>query len=120
MTRSNYEPGDFRDTEVVVHRAGAIGALHVPTFSISAHTEMPDRKAGMEAVADSETIFEHDASQIADALIGSLPGGTLDRLVGKLLAYKASHFIVNHETPRPAAFEGRQVVRDHALHGGEQ
>lgn len=42
-------------------------------------------------------VFDTQAEYLFLALRDSLPGGTIDRLIGKLLAYKASHFHVNHE-----------------------
>ena len=46
------------------------------------------------AVIDAQ--FTADAEAIEDALIHSLPGGTYDRLLGLMLARKASHFRVSH------------------------
>lgn len=40
------------------------------------------------------TYYDNQAQLIFDGLCGSLPGATLDRLLGKMLAYKASHFRV--------------------------
>jgi hypothetical protein len=92
----SYAAGDFRDTEVRIHRAAPIGNLHVPSFAIVTEAEWSDsRDISLEDLAAK---FEAEAKLIADALIESLPGGTLDRLVGRLLAYKASHFVVNHDT----------------------
>lgn len=103
----SYEPGDFRDVEVQVHRAGPIGDCHVPTVAIYLHPEWltPPTDVTLEELAGT---FDQEAQQIADALIGSLPGGVLDRLVGRLLTYKASHFIVNHDTRPSGPVEGRE------------
>lgn len=38
--------------------------------------------------------YEDQADALFSALRDSLPGGTLDRLLGKMLAYKATHFRV--------------------------
>lgn len=38
--------------------------------------------------------YEAQAESLADILCGTLPGGTLDRLLGILLLRKASHFKV--------------------------
>jgi hypothetical protein len=95
---SSYKPGDHRDIEIRVHRAGAIGNLHVPTGSIVFDREWPESThLSLEALGER---FNEEATQIADVLISILPGGTLDRLMCALLAYKASHYVVNHETPR--------------------
>lgn len=39
-------------------------------------------------------IFDEQAQLLFEALRDSLPGGTIDRLTGKLLDYKACHFLV--------------------------
>lgn len=39
--------------------------------------------------------FQSEAEQIENALRNSLPGGLYDRLLGVMLRYKASHFIVS-------------------------
>lgn len=41
--------------------------------------------------------FDEQARQIEEALHHSLPGGTYDRLLGRMLARKATHFRVSHE-----------------------
>lgn len=38
--------------------------------------------------------YDDQANALFGALRDNLPGGTLDRLLGKMLAYKASHFRV--------------------------
>lgn len=106
---SSYQQGDFRDTEVLVHRAGAIHNLHVPTVAVILDKEWPEPEPDVTLETLGE-LFDREARLIAEALIGSLPGGTLDRLVGRLLEYKASHFIVNHETPR-ASTEAPHATR---------
>lgn len=45
-------------------------------------------------VAEHATFYETEAIQLADALCNALPGGTLDRLLARLLMIKASHFII--------------------------
>lgn len=44
--------------------------------------------------AEAGRFYDQQAQMLFDALSNSLPGGTLDRLLGKMLAYKASHFRV--------------------------
>lgn len=43
--------------------------------------------------------FDLDANKILRALVTTLPGGTIDRLIAKLLMYKSTHFVVAHEQP---------------------
>jgi hypothetical protein len=99
MNQSNYQRGDHRDIEVYVHRAGPIGDLHVPTGAIIFEQEWRDPGSNV-TLEELAAKFDGEARVIFEALTACLPGGTLDRLIGKLLAYKASHFIVNHDTPR--------------------
>ena len=41
-------------------------------------------------------VFDNDATVLAEALINTLPGGTLDRLVVKLLAHQISLYTVSY------------------------
>ena len=50
-----------------------------------------DKDASLETWG---AIFDAEAEKLFVALTESLPGGTIDRLTGKLLAYKAGHFLV--------------------------
>ncbi len=52
---------------------------------------------GPDLLSTADRFFDSEAQRLFEALRDSLPGGTIDRLLGKLLAYKASHFIVSHE-----------------------
>jgi hypothetical protein len=97
----SYAAGDFRHVDVRIHRAGPIGDMHVPSFAIVTEAEWSEsRDISLEDLAAK---FEAEAKLIADVLIESLPGGTFDRLVGRLLACKASHFVVNHNTAQVGA-----------------
>lgn len=101
-----YKAGDWHDTEIHVHRAGPIGNMHVPTLAIHATTEMPDIPFG-EPLAKAREIHVRDAQQIADALIGHLPGGTLDMVLIRLLEHKASYLRAGVDAPFVMATEGR-------------
>jgi len=83
--------------EVSVHKASPIGKQQIENASIliagNIEHEMP-KDAELSAAG---RVFDAEAEQIFIALRDSLPGGTMDRLVGKLLAYKASHFYVSYE-----------------------
>ena len=54
--------------------------------------EFPDG-ASLESAAAT---FEANAADLEDALYRSLPGGTYDRLLGRMLERKATHFVVSH------------------------
>lgn len=62
----------------------------------------PGERSNDEFVALSRQMFESQAEDLFQALRYSLPGGTIDRLAGKLLAYIASDFLVSHEPTREA------------------
>lgn len=47
------------------------------------------------SLADMATVYDQEALRLAEALLGILPGGTLDRLIAHLLMIKASHFRVS-------------------------
>lgn len=48
--------------------------------------------------------YEQQATQLGSALIETLPGGTLDRLICFLLRQKASYFRVPYVEPRELLF----------------
>lgn len=49
-------------------------------------------------VADINKIFDRDARDIVDALIAGLPGGTIDRILVRLMTRDLSSFIVRHRS----------------------
>jgi hypothetical protein len=79
--------------DVVVYRAQDIGDRKVEPVRITIGEPIPN----MPFVDESVRNFEEDATVLFMALRSSLPGGTIDRLIGKLLAYKATHFVVNFD-----------------------
>jgi|GEM_PF-5830931 len=57
---------------------------------------------GALGIDDARQIFADDADKLAEALVGSLPGGTLDALLMRLLQHKASDFTrAAREPPKP-------------------
>lgn len=80
-------------TTVNVCKASASGNCPVDSVTLVIDGDVPnfDYKAPLEECAQ---FYDEQAQLIFDALTNSLPGGTLDRLLGKMLAHKASHFRV--------------------------
>ena len=74
---------------ILIHKAGSVGGLPVESKSISISKEMPD----FQSLKDTEHIFDSDAEAIVKALCESLPQGTVDRVLAKLMAKKASSFV---------------------------
>lgn len=67
----------------------------VPGVIIQIDMEMPEPKyATDDFLEQAARHYEDQANALFSALRDSLPGGTLDRLLGKMLAYKATHFRV--------------------------
>ncbi len=83
--------------EVSVHKAAPIGGRKVENASILIAGNIEHEMPKDADLGTAGRVFDAEAEQIFIALRDSLPGGTMDRLVGKLLAYKASHFYVSHE-----------------------
>lgn len=64
-----------------------------PDAHIHITGEMPELGSSLEVWGIH---YNEQAEAIELALYGSLPGGTYDRLLGHMLARKASHFCVAH------------------------
>lgn len=95
----SYEQGDRRRREVDVHRAGAIGDLHVPAFVITGQEEMPEQAS----LRDARQLYADEGAAIAQTLIHCLPGGTLDQVLLRLLEHAASLLRVSCERPTQGA-----------------
>lgn len=82
--------------EIVVYKAES-GAAQIPSVIIRLTQSAPDlwRPGEINRSLDAYAEFyDQEAQRLADVLTTSLPGGTLDRLLAKLLTMKASHFRV--------------------------
>jgi hypothetical protein len=49
-----------------------------------------------KGLGELDRVFEEDANTLFEALRNSLPGGTFDRLLSRMLTEKASHFVVSN------------------------
>ena len=77
-----------------VYKAQATGDQVVEDAEIAITTTIPT----MQSLDHTDALFCIDAGALESALYGSLPGGTYDRLLGKMLARKATHFVVSHKS----------------------
>lgn len=75
---------------ITVVRAGAIGGEQ-PEEAMITITGEPDDTVSLKA---AEAFYEEQAEQLATVLEQTLPGGTLDRVIGRLMARRASLFRV--------------------------
>ena len=83
---------------IYVFKAQAIGEQHIDSVTLNIHRELPDLACTVADWLERTTrLFDEDAQKVVDAL-HSLPGGTLDRVLVKLLAEKVSQHIIPWES----------------------
>ena len=70
-----------------ITKAGAVGSACPDDTQISITGQPPET---WKTLKDAGEFYEHEAEMLFHALSASLPGGTFDRLLGKMLAAKAS------------------------------
>ena len=75
---------------LVISKAGPIADQQIDDVKIVI-TGCPPNFADLK---EQGLFYDNDAEDLAEKLINSLPGGTLDRLTAKLLMHKASLFRV--------------------------
>ena len=75
---------------VAVHKAQPIGNSFVPNLDLRATEHFPD----LSTLAAAAALHASNAERIFDALRASLPGGTLDALLRRLLEHRASQLVV--------------------------
>ncbi len=81
--------------DVTVYKADAVGQLPLaPKAHIHIEQELPEFRRDSDTLTLLAIQYDQDAEAIEFALIESLPGGTYDRLLGRMLGRKASHFRV--------------------------
>lgn len=79
---------------IVISKAlPALGGGPVPDGHIEITAEIP----GVADLQEWDAFCVNQARQIEYTLLASLPGETYDRLLGLMLARRASHFRVPHE-----------------------
>lgn len=81
-----------------IYKAQTIGGRTAPDFSLVATEELPDTEKGNydEDVYRPASIrqFDEQADIIVSAMIESLPGGTIDAVLIRLLQHRRSLFVV--------------------------
>ena len=76
---------------VEVYKAQDICGRKIPDLRLVAMQPFPDSPG-------TEALFGSDAKQIVDALLASLPGGTIDRVLVLMLQHRASSLVVSRQT----------------------
>lgn len=88
--------------EITIAKAKPTGDKPTPDTHIHITGELPDIPYDGSTplgpyLAAMAAHYDEQARQLEEVLIRTLPGGTYDRLLGRMLARKASHFRVAHE-----------------------
>ena len=72
-------------------RASGSASATPPALYIEAVTPIPSDRLSL---AEARSTYQADGTALADALLASLPGGTVDVLLGELMRRRASLFAV--------------------------
>lgn len=79
-------------TALQIYKAQGMGAASVESVAIHIETEMPDSVS----LAACRQLHAAQAELLVDALLRSLPGGTIDAVLYTLMQRRASLFVVPH------------------------
>jgi hypothetical protein len=70
-------------------------AMGASPITISLETDPPSFDSmNLKQISD---YYQAQADQLFEIFVKTLPGGVFDRLLGKMLLYKSTHFRVPHE-----------------------
>ena len=93
--QTNLENPSMRTTPnkvaVRIMRASGSASATPPALYIEAVTPIPSDRLSL---AEARSTYQADGTALADALLASLPGGTVDVLLGELMRRRASLFAV--------------------------
>lgn len=83
---------------IQIAKAGGVAGKAPDDLTITFSGEPPafDKLPWPEAKEKSDAWFESQAITLGEALLRTLPGGTIDRFICFLLRQKASYFVVPH------------------------
>lgn len=81
---------------ITIYKAQPIADQRIDSVTIIINPVLLELPRGPEWLEHATRLFDEDAQALVDAL-HSLPGGTLDRVLVKLLAEKVSQHIVPWE-----------------------
>jgi hypothetical protein len=97
---------------IVVHKATRIGR-QVDPAEVRITEPFPASRYDSDKWRDElSSTYRGDATAIADVLIETLPGGTVDALMAELLQRRASLLM----TPMPSVDHGKRGTDDHGLY----
>lgn len=77
---------------VEIHKAAPIGDQIIPNLMLRATEAFPEPLTTM----DASILHQRNAEKLGEAIVKTLPGGTIDRLLIFLLEHRASVLRVAH------------------------
>ena len=77
---------------IMIHRAGAIADEQPEEVTLTIVGEPSDKMS----LKDAAIFYDEEAKKLVETLCTTLPGGTLDRVIGNLLLKHASLFRIPH------------------------
>lgn len=75
---------------ISIFRAASIGEDHPPVLTIKAHEQISE----YHSLDSARALHNKQGTELAEALLQSLPGGTVDVLLVELMRRRASLFAV--------------------------
>lgn len=73
-------------TTITLFRAASIGDHHAPVLTIKAHEQISE----YHSLDSARALHKRQGTELAEALLQSLPGGTVDVLLVELMRSRAS------------------------------
>ena len=95
---------------LVISKALPAGSQVIEDYTIV----LTDKPPSFSSLADLAKFFDNDAEDLAEVLEHTLPGGTFDRLVAKLLMHKAGHFMIPWGGNRPVGKDSKIARTGHS------
>lgn len=74
------------DRRVSLLRAGSVGQIVPPRLTIEVHEQIHD----VGSLEEARVLHSRQGTALADAILASLPGGTVDALLVELMRRRAS------------------------------
>lgn len=92
FTPTQEKPAQDGQVESLVRllRAGGVGSNNPPTLTIEVHEQIGE----VGSLIEARQLHARQAEMLANALLASLPGGTVDALLAELMRRRASLFSV--------------------------
>ncbi|MBL8473815.1 MAG: hypothetical protein JNM98_18640 [Rhodocyclaceae bacterium] len=88
MSTAPIAQGSVECRRVSLLRASSVGSENPPALTIEVHEQIGE--VGSLSLNEARQLHSRQAAALADALLASLPGGTVDALLAELMRRRAS------------------------------